>query len=696
MVTGSTAARAIIELSLLDRVSGGLKGVQANLDRIGQNLKNVGRRMTLGVTTPIVGLGASIIHTAGQFETSMNRVQALSGATGEEFDALRQQARELGAATQFSASQAGEAMGFLAMAGFEAQDILGAMPATLQLAASAQLDLGNAADIVSNILTGYGKNVEELGHVTDVLTKAFTSANTDLSQLGEAMKFAGPVASAAGVEFEEAAAAMALMGNAGIQGSMAGTSLRGALTRILDPTDRVYGTMKRLGLQFTDSGGRLKSMEEIIRQLEPHAEDAGLFMQLFGQRAGPAMAALVSQGSDALRDMTGELRDSAGTAERISAVQMQGFEGAVKELRSAFEGLQIAIAESGLLETVTEVVKSVTEFVRNLSETSPELLRLGTIIAGVAAAAGPLLWVVGTLITNFTALAGVFVKLGAVILTTPFGWILAMVALVAGSVYIIYDSWDDIADWFAGKLDAVADAFGDGFLPGVTELFRQFNPFRIWWEAMQGLVNYLFGIDLAGWLRRQVRDVARSILPSWLADRLGLGGEDEEDDLPEAGELDRDIREAGREAARIIEGDESTEEGRRKTEEERRIARHEASERRRAEREAERERERAERQARRQENEARINALKAEAQPPPAPDASELIEARQIDAAALNIDEPIVVHRAPEVHIDASIGELHLTMASDASPEQIYAEIERRQRRQRQEALDEARSALSD
>src|SRR5690625_4114830 len=203
----------------------------------------------------------------------MNEVAALSGATGDELDQLRAKAREMGAATMFSASEAADAMGFLAMAGFDTNEVLEAIPGTLQLAASAQMDLGRAADIVSNILTGYGKTTEELAHVNDVLVASFTSANTNLEQLGEAMKYAGPVASSAGVQFEEAAAALSLMGNAGIQGSMAGTSLRGALSRILSPTDAAAGAMERAGLSFTDAQERILPLVDILEQLGPHAEN---------------------------------------------------------------------------------------------------------------------------------------------------------------------------------------------------------------------------------------------------------------------------------------------------------------------------------------------------------------------------------------------------------------------------------------
>lgn len=190
----------------------GLSSATKSLQKTGRQMQRTGKAMTKAITVPVAGFGALIAKTAGDFEASMNQVGAVSGATGNQLDELRKTARDLGATTQFSASEAADAMKFLSMAGFDANQTIEALPGTLQLAAAASLDLGDAADIVSNILSGYGIQVEELSRVNDVLVKTFTSANTDLRQLGEAMKYAGPVASAAGVQFEEAAAAIGLMG----------------------------------------------------------------------------------------------------------------------------------------------------------------------------------------------------------------------------------------------------------------------------------------------------------------------------------------------------------------------------------------------------------------------------------------------------------------------------------------------------
>ena len=449
----------------------GLKSMQDKLGKAGKSMQSVGRTMSTYVTAPLAGMGALTLKVAGDFEASMNKVAGVTSATADELERLKNLAKEMGSTTQFTASQAADAMSFLAMAGFSVQETMDALPGTLQLAASAQMDLGRAADIVSNVLSGYGMEVSELGRVNDVLVKAFTASNTNLEQLGEAMTYAGPVASAAGASFEEVTAALGMMGNAGIQASMAGTSLRNAMSRILAPTKAMRGAMEEAGLSFVDAQGKLLPLNQIIEQLEPHADNAGLFMELFGQRAGPAMAALVSQGSDALRDLTGELENSAGTAERIGDVQMQGFNGAMRELTSAFEGLQLAIADSGLIEFMTEAVKSITGWVQQLSKTNPEMLKWGTVIAAVAAGLGPLVLTLGLFLTAISAISA------------PVLAVVAAVAAMAAGITVLYQGiqmampyiqelggpiWESIKSGLQSVVDAI-----NGFEQRIIEMVTQ-------------------------------------------------------------------------------------------------------------------------------------------------------------------------------------------------------------------------------
>ena len=304
-------------------------------------------------------------------------------------------------------------MGFLAMAGFNAEQTLGAMPGTLQLAASAQMELADTADIVSNVLTGFQKPVSELAAVNDTLVKTFTRTNTDLAQLGHAFKFVGPVAAAAGVDFNETAAAIGLLGNAGIQGEMAGTALRGAITKILAPSKEARGIMRELGIELTDTTGNILPLSDVLEQLAPHADNAGAFMEIFGQRAGPGMLALVSQGSDALRSMTTELDNAGGTAERIAAVQMEGFNGQMKALSSAFEGVKIAVGKAGFLDLITQAAQKITEVIQAMATADPKTLKLAAIFTGIVAAVAPLAAGIGLVVTALSAPAIGLIAVGA-------------------------------------------------------------------------------------------------------------------------------------------------------------------------------------------------------------------------------------------------------------------------------------------
>lgn len=430
----------------------GLTSAQDRLKKTGDKMKGIGKGLSAGITAPIAGIGMGAIMTGANFEKGMKRVQALTGSTAEEFNMLRDRAKELGASTAFSATQSSEAMGFLAMAGFKTTDIYDAMPQVLNLAAAAQIDLGEAADIASNILTGFGLETSELTKVNDALVKAMTSANVDLTMLGESMKYVGPVAASAGMDFNETAAAVALLGNAGIQGSMAGTSLRGAMTRLLKPTEEAEGIMRKLGIQAMDGSGNLKGFTEIVGELEKANISTADAMAIFGQRAGPAMMALVSQGSEALGDMTKSLDESGGTAERIADTQLEGMSGAVVEMKSAFEGLMIALSED-LLPILTSLIDTVTPLIQKFANAPAPIKKIVLVVGLLAAGLGPLLIVVGMMIPAITALSGVMTGLSLSMGPITLAIVGIAAAITAG--IIIWKNWDKIVAGFKKTWDFV-------------------------------------------------------------------------------------------------------------------------------------------------------------------------------------------------------------------------------------------------
>lgn len=489
--------------SMWVKVGADIKDLKKNLSegqkaaqRFADGMGSVGRQLSVAATLPILAMGAASLKTAGDFEASMNRVQAVSGATASEFRALQAQAQQLGATTRYSSSQAADAMGFLAMAGLRVNEILGAMPGTLQLAASANIDLARSADIVTNILTGYGLAVEELGRANDVLVKTFTRTNVDLSMLGESFKYAGPVAKSAGIAFEEAAAAIGLMGNAGIQGSMAGTALRGAITRLLKPTAEVARTLNRLGVSATDSEGRLLSLVEIVRQLEEAGATTGDMMAIFGQRAGPAMAALVDQGADALRSLVRELETAGGTAKRIADVQMRGLNGALAELKSAFEALALAITGTGILDGVTKLTKEMARTVQAIAGLPRPVLLAGVAVAGLVAAIGPLLIIGGKLIALFLQL-----KLLAAATGVAIGAIAGPVGIAVAAFTALGAAFLAVARHAAKAREATRQ---------VTEEAERARQLRI--QTPEGRAEELRRLEQRrDWLLRRVRDTRESI-----------------------------------------------------------------------------------------------------------------------------------------------------------------------------------------
>ena len=388
---------------------------QRSFERFGTRASAAGRSLSVGLTAPLVAVGALAAKSFLSFERGMNKVAAVSGATEAEMAELTAIAKDLGATTSFSAAQAAEGLGFLAQAGFDATEAGRALPGVLQLAAAGGIELAAAADIATNVLAGYGLEVDQLARVNDVLAKASISTNTNVQQMGEAFKFAGVVASSAGISFEEAGAAMALMGNAGIQAEMSGTSLQQAIFRLVEPTAKAAGVMKDLGIHGTDAHGRLLPLDQIVEQLEPHFKNTAAMATIFGSRAIKGMGALVAEGSDKLRALTTELEHAGGTAQEVADKKFAGLTGAWTRLQSATEGVLIEIGSrlSPVLErlaaTITDrILPAVRGALDAFGRLSPEVQQSRILWLGFAAALGPALLAMGGVALALTPLVPLF------------------------------------------------------------------------------------------------------------------------------------------------------------------------------------------------------------------------------------------------------------------------------------------------
>lgn len=326
------------------------------------------------VSTALSTAGGFAVKTGMDFEAQMSRVKAISGATGSEFESLKQQAIDLGAATSFSATESAEAMENLASAGFSVSEIMDAMPGMLDLAASSGEDLASSADIASSTLRAFGLEASEAGHVADVLAKNAANTNAAVMDTGYAMKYVAPVAHSAGWSLEEVTAAIGKMADAGIKGEQAGTTLRGALTRMMNPTDAMADAMEELGVTFYDSEGKMKSLSTIIDELQ--TATAGLTEEqrdnkiatIFGTEALSGMKVLLSSSKEELDSLTEGLKNSDGAAKEMAETMQDNLKGATEEFMGSLETLGISIYEQ-MQEPLKNAVSQGTEYINQLTET---------------------------------------------------------------------------------------------------------------------------------------------------------------------------------------------------------------------------------------------------------------------------------------------------------------------------------------
>ncbi|KIP26129.1 phage tail tape measure protein [Bacillus thuringiensis] len=303
--------------------------------------------IAVGVSSALIG----IVSAGASYEQQMSKVKALSGASAQEMKLLDAQAKELGSTTKFSASEAADGMAFLGMAGYKTKDIMSAMPGLLDLAAAGALDLGQAADITSNIMAGFGLSAEKTGHASDVLAKAASNANTDVGQLGEAMKYLAPTAHSVGWSMEESTAAVMAMSDAGIQGSLAGQAFGSSLTRLAKPTKAMQKEMDKLGLTFFDSQGKMKPLPQLVGEIE--GKTKGLTMEqkaaalstIFGAEAYKHWAVLLEKGGKKLGENTKMLEKADGAAKEMADTMNDNLIGSWNNFLSKLEGVAIAIYE---------------------------------------------------------------------------------------------------------------------------------------------------------------------------------------------------------------------------------------------------------------------------------------------------------------------------------------------------------------
>lgn len=402
----------------IDSVMTKVESMGTGLQNAGEKISHIGSKLTLGVTTPIMGLGAAAIKTAANFESTMSQVSAISGATGSDFQKLENLAKEMGETTKFSASQAAEALTYMAMAGWKTDDMLSGLPGIMNLAAASGEDLALTSDIVTDALTAFGLSASDSGYFADILAQASSSANTNVSMLGESFKYVAPVAGAMGMEAEDVAVALGLMANAGIKGTQAGTALRTALVNMSSPTKTMKNQMDALGISLLDSDGNMKSLYAMMIELHcafmnlSEAEQAEAASAIFGKEAMSGMLAIINTSDYEFQSLAYSIFNANGCAKDMADTMNDNLSGQITLLKSQLEALAIQFATL-IMPYLRQGVEWLSELCTWISGLDDGTKKMIITVAGIAAAAGPVLIIggkivsgIGTLITAGSKLVG--------------------------------------------------------------------------------------------------------------------------------------------------------------------------------------------------------------------------------------------------------------------------------------------------
>lgn len=435
-----------------------------SMQDVGKRMQDIGRSLSAYVTLPIAGAGAAAVKLAGDFEYSMNVLRSVSGATAEQMERLRQLAVELGADVRLpgtSAIDAAQAMTELVKAGLSVEQTMRAARGVLVLSAAAEIENAEAAEIVANALNAFRLSGDRATQVADLLANAANAASGEITDMAYGLRQSAAVAHMAGQSIEDTVTALSLMANAGIQGADAGTSLKQMFLSLVNPTKKAAELMKEYGIRVVDARGQLKPLPALIEefrtklgQLPPAQRNAAL-ATIFGSDAIRAANIVLMAGQKEWENMRAAVT-RAGGAQEVAASKIQGFKGAMEAFKSTLETLGITLGER-LLPPLTELLKRVTEAVDWFGQLPAPIQNVALVAAGLAAALGPVLVVLGTLVgavgnllTIGPMLAASFGTVGAAALP-----VLGVLAAVAGAAYLIWQNWGTVGPQLAALWEEV-------------------------------------------------------------------------------------------------------------------------------------------------------------------------------------------------------------------------------------------------
>lgn len=483
------------------------------LKDVGSNIEGAGKKL-LPVTATVTALGTASVKTAVDFETAMSKVAAVSGATGSDFDALSKKAREMGSKTKFSASEAAEAMNYMAMAGWKTEDMLSGIEGVMNLAAASGEDLATTSDIVTDALTASGLSAQDSGHFADVLAAASSNANTNVSMMGETFKYCAPIAGALGFSVEDTAEAIGLMANAGIKSTQAGTSLRTIMTNLSGEVKICGENIGEVTVATTNADGSMRDLSDILTDCRTafsglsESEKAAAAESLVGKNAMSGFLALMNAGEGDIAKLSGAIDNCNGAAQSMADTMNNNLEGQLTILKSQLQELAISFGEI-LLPAVKKIVGWVQGFIDVLNSLPDGVKETIVTVALIAAALGPVLIIIGKIITAvgtimtivpkvvgvIKAVKTAFLALNATMLANPIVLIIAAIAALVAAFIYLWNNCDEFRQFWIDLWESIKE-----IAVAVWEALKEF--FVSAWEFIKttaetvwnGLASFFTGL----------------------------------------------------------------------------------------------------------------------------------------------------------------------------------------------------------
>ena len=518
--------REIVETeNELKRLETEAKNAGSALQKIGdagEVLQNVGGKISgageklLPITAGVTALGTAAVKTASDFDSAMSKVAAVSGATGDDLQDLRDKAREMGSKTKFSASEAAEAMNYMAMAGWKTNDMLSGIDGIMNLAAASGEDLATTSDIVTDALTAFGLTASDSGHFADVLAAASSNANTNVSMLGESFKYCAPIAGALGFSCEDTAEALGLMANAGIKSTQSGTSMRSIMTALSGEVKFCSESFGEMEIATSNSDGSMRSLSDILADCRvafdqmSESEKASAAETLVGKNAMSGFLALMNAAPADIDKLSGAIANCDGTSLSMAETMQDNLAGQLTILKSQLEELAISFGEI-LMPVIREMIAKIQGFVDKLNALDPATKQTILKIGLMAAALGPLLIVIGKTISSIgsmmtfiskipTMIAGAktaFSTLGAAIgsISAPVVAVITVIAVLVAAFVHLWNTNEDFKNSILSIWEQIKSTFErltSGIVSRVNALGFNFQSFGDMLKSLwNGLCNVL-------------------------------------------------------------------------------------------------------------------------------------------------------------------------------------------------------------